>query len=157
MSELERLPETGLPTFESRDWDSHVAAWREVHDQLEERLWALGAIAASLTRSYGDKAIPAFASEVNYSARRVWELAATYKAWENRDRAHDLSFKHHTIAARAEDPDEAIEMALTSEKPMSAEDLRVAIKGQQEPRAVEVVATTRPCEACGGTGEVPLD
>ena len=139
-----------LPTFESSDWQAHVEAWTQVAEQVEERLWMLGAIAESLARHYGDRAIPEFAKDVNYSARRVWELAATYKHWKNRDRAQDLTHKHHTVAARHEDPEEAIEIALAGEPgkpgPLSANKLERVLKG--EPKNVEVV-TEFLCPECG--------
>ncbi len=144
-----------LPYFSGSSWDEHVNEWRTVSESLEDHLWYLGSIAASLTRKYGDRSIPEFAHAVNYSARRVWEMAATYKAWEQRDRAHDLSFKHHTIAARAEDPDAAIDKALTHEPgPMSTRELEQALRKEEEPANVEH-AETRICPACGS--EVPVD
>ncbi len=151
--------QNGLPVFAGESWHEHVEAWRRNADDLEERLWTLGAIASSLTNRYGDRAIPEFASEVAYSPRRIWELAATYKAWEQRDRAHDLSFKHHTIAARSEDPDRAMEKATFGDgrRPLSTRELAEVVKAEDEPGRVEEAGATRTCEACGGTGEVPVD
>lgn len=154
--------QNGLPVFGGESWESHVEAWKASSENLEERLWTLGAIAASLTNRYGDKAIPEFASEVMYSPRRVWELAATYKAWEMRDRAHDLSLKHHTIAARSEDPDAAIEKAIEGDgslprKPLSTRQLAELVKAEDEPEAAHKVEATMACPACGGSGEVPVE
>ena len=154
MSEPPDVTRGDLPAFET--WDDHVNEWITVSKSLEDHLWYLGSIAASITRKYGDKAIPEFAVAVNYSPRRIWELAATYKAWEYRDRAHDLSFKHHTIAARSEDPDGVIEQALSAERPMSTRELeRVVHEEGEPPDVVRVEAVT--CPRCGGRGEVPVE
>lgn len=157
MSEIEKAarPNT-LPTFSGshRSWDEHVNEWRTMAESLEDHLWYLGSIAASITTKYGDRAIPEFAQAVNYSPRRIYEMAATYRAWECRDRAHDLSFKHHTIAARSEDPERVIEAALSSPKPMSTRELERVVKAEDEPESVEKVKT-RICEACGS--EVPVE
>lgn len=149
MSEIVVM-QNGLPSFDAQTYPEHVEAWREVADQLEERLWALGAIAASLTKRYGEKVIPEFASDVNYSARRIWELAATYKAFENRDRAQDLSFKHHTIAARDEDPDKAIEVAIEGDgqRPYSTREFEEARGHRDTPKNTETV-TRIVCPDCG--------
>lgn len=155
MSSAEPLARpNNLPTFRGSSWDEHVNEWRMAAESLEDHLWYLGSIAASLTRKYGDRAIPEFAQAVNYSARRVWEMAATYKAWENRDRAQDLSFKHHTIAARSEDPERVIETALSAPKPMSTRELERVVKDEGEPENVER-AETKPCPTCNGDGRVP--
>lgn len=149
--------QNGLPAFSGGSFEDHVLAFERVRDEAEEKLWTLGAIAESLTRSYGDRAIPEFASAVNYSASRIYELAATYKAWSGLDRAEDLSFTHHAIAARSEDPESAISRALgDSELTRSTRKFAAAVKAEDEPEGVEEVKVTRVCEACGGSGEIPV-
>ena len=87
---------------------------------------------------------------MGYSARRIWELSATYQAWQNRDRAQDLSFKHHTIAARDESPEEAIEVAIRGDgtRPYSTRELEAALGHKDEPKNVETVELV-VCPHCG--------
>lgn len=150
---MSEIISTNLPVFTGESWDDHVNEWITASKKLEDHLWYLGSIASSITVRYGDRAIPEFAQCVDYSPRRIWELAATYKAWEKCDRAHDLSFKHHTIAAREENPEEAIEIALASPKRMSSREFESALKGREQ-QGAELVETV-DCPACQGSGRVP--
>jgi hypothetical protein len=156
MSEVAIL-QNGLPAFSGGSFEQHVEAFERIRDEAEDKLWTLGAIAESLTRSYGDKAIPDFAAAVNYSASRIYELAATYKAWSGRDRAEDLSFTHHAIAARSEDPEGAIVRALgDSELTRSTRKFAAVVKAEDEPEGV-VEVETRRCPTCEGEGRIPVD
>lgn len=148
MSETLPALSGGLPTFQGDTWEDHVSAWAQVEDEMQDRLWMLAAVAASVTTVYGDQSIGAFASEVGCSARRIYDYAATYKAWQSRARSQILSFKHHTIAARAEDPDQAIEEAEVEE--MSTRELDRKVSGK-EPEPMQ------RCPTCGGRGRIPLE
>ncbi len=86
MSEPPAITRSDLPTFGGESWNDHVNEWITVSKSLEDHLWYLGSIAASITRNYGDRAIPEFAAAVNYSARRIWELAATLLSFAAQDR-----------------------------------------------------------------------
>lgn len=159
MSEIAVAVEEGrpdaLPTFEAEDFESHVYAFRQVSEEIEERLWMLAAIAASVSSKYGERSIPDFAQKVGKSPRRIYELAYTYRAWYQRDRAQDLSFKHHTVAARRdpENPERPIERAI--QENLSANKLEETLIAEEEPQNVEVVHDTRVCPTCNGSGEVP--
>jgi hypothetical protein len=150
---------TGLPLFDNVAYEAHVEAFKHVHAGIEERLWALGAIVDSLERNYGRQAIPEFAGDVGYSPRRVWELGQTYRAWKERDRAQNLSFRHHTIAARQDDPDWAIEIALTTPTPhggpLSTREFEEELQQRKEEAYVvegAEVVTRRECPRCNGEG-----
>lgn len=67
---------------------------------------------------------------------------------EHRKRSQILSFKHHTIAARAEDPDQAIEEAEVEE--MSTRELDRKVSGK-EPEPMQ------RCPTCNGRGRVPVE
>jgi hypothetical protein len=148
---LEQAPNGSLPVFRGEGWESHVSSALVVREGLEEHLWALAAICASVDRKFGQKSIPRFASEIGYSARRVWELAATYTAWESRERSRNpaLSFQHHAIAARAEEPERAIEEA--EDEGLSTRQLAARVKKDEEEGRTKTVV----CSACGGRGRVP--
>ena len=135
-----------LPTFTAEDWESHVSTALALKESLENHLWHLAAVCASVEAKYGEESVPKFAGEVGYSARRVYDLAATYAAWQSRTRSQILSFKHHTIAARAEDPQEAIEQA--EDEQLSTRQLERRISGQPEQEMEK-------CQACNGRGRVP--
>ncbi|MCL6437233.1 MAG: hypothetical protein K6T51_01370 [Rubrobacteraceae bacterium] len=155
MGEIESRPKPdgALPVFRGESWEEHVSAWLEVEESMQNHLWALAAIAASVTTRYGEKAIPKFASEVGYSTRRIYELASTYRAWQYRERSQGLSFQHHAVAARAEDPEAAIERAEV--EGLSTRELAAEVRREKEEGA-EVVEMM-PCPTCGGTGEVPKE
>ncbi len=152
MTELERIPDSGLPVFESDDWNEHVEVWRSLDSRIQDDKWRMAAVAASLTATWGEKGevMARFAHEAGTSGRRVYEYAATWKAWASRERSQTLSFHHHTIAARSEDPEGAIEAAEVEE--LSTRQLERRIK-PEEPEATE----TMRCPRCGGTGEVPVE
>lgn len=136
-----------LPVFAGESWEDHVSAWAQVEGEMQDRLWMLAAVAASLTTVYGDQSVGAFASEVGCSARRVYDYAATHKAWQSRRRSQILSFGHHTIAARAEEPEVAIERAEI--EGLSTRELARDVSGK-EPEPME------RCPTCDGRGRVPV-
>lgn len=105
----------GLPIFHGKTYQDHVEAWKHVNESVECRLWALGAIAASLVKGYGDGEVKRFAFEVRLSRNRIYEIADTYRKFEKVERSTILSFHHHSIAAKASDPAEAIHKAEDNE------------------------------------------
>lgn len=156
-SDLARLPEgVDLPVFRAESWEEHVETWRALEEVAEDAKWKQAAIAASLTARWGEKGevLSRFASEVGCSARRVYEYAATWKAFASARRSEVLSFHHHTLAARAEDPQRAIEKAEV--EGLSTRELAEEIRREEEPGEVEVVQKMMVCPTCGGSGEVPL-
>ena len=139
-------PMGDLPTFTAEDWESHVSTALALKESLENHLWHLAAVCASVEAKYGEESVPKFAGEIGYSARRVYEMAATYVAWKDRERSQILSFHHHSVAARAEDPQEAIEQA--EDEHLSTRQLERRISGQPEQEMEK-------CQACNGRGRVP--
>lgn len=115
-----------LPTFDSSSFDEHVEVWRTVDESMQNHLWMLAAIAASLVKRYGEDSAGRFASEIGRSTRTVRRFAHTYHEWEKRSALTVLSFQHHTIAARDPEPEEVIAMAHDNE--WSTRELEVAVK-----------------------------
>ena len=134
MSELiqARLIESGeLPAFRGESYEEHVSTWLTVDESVQGHFWMLGAIAASLDKKYGEDIMGKFASDVRSSRTRIREYAATYKAWENNDRSAFLSFKHHTIAARSEDPPKVL--AIAEEQEFSTRELEEFVQTGELP------------------------
>jgi hypothetical protein len=140
------LPQDGFPTFKGQDWSEHVETARALIESLEGHRWALAAVCASVDVKYGEESFAQFASEIAWSTRSVYAYAQTYRAFESRNRSQILSFHHHTIAARAEDPEEAIEMAEVEE--LSTRELERRLQGRE---AEEM----EKCPTCDGRGRVP--
>lgn len=101
----------GLPIFHGKTYEDHLEAWIHVSESVECRKWALGAIAASLEKKHGDGAMKQLSKDTGTSKTRVYEYAKTYRAFQNSQRSERLSFHHHTVAAEADDPTEAITRA----------------------------------------------
>lgn len=139
-------PTGELPTFTAEDWESHVSTALALIETGENVLWHLAAVCASVATKYGDESIPKFAGEVGYSARRVYEMAATHQAWESRERSQILSFHHHSVAAKAKDPEAAIREA--EDGHLSTRQLGSRIEGKPE-------TETERCPTCNGRGRVP--
>lgn len=104
MSELALFVSEDLPVFQGESYEEHVSGWLAVDTSLQGHYWMLGAIAGSLDKRYGDDITGKFASDVRSSRSRIYQYAQTYKTWENYNRLESLSFHHHTMAARSEDP-----------------------------------------------------
>lgn len=110
MSEL-ALVQDELPVFRGQSYEEHVSTWLEVDRSVQGHYWMLGAVAASMVKRYGDDVAGKFASDVGASRDRIWRYARTYRAWENLQRSNFLSFQHHTIAAKSDNPQKALEVA----------------------------------------------
>lgn len=111
MGELVLFTEEDLPVFGGESYEDHVSGWLAVDTSLQGHYWALGSIAASLEKRYGEDVMGKFASDVRSSRTRIREYALTYRTWQNDERSSFLSFHHHTIAARFEDPQLALKVA----------------------------------------------
>ena len=133
MSELALVQAEEWPVFRGESYEEHVSTWLEVDRSVQGHYWMLGAVAASLKEKYGEDAFAKFASEVGSSRRRVYEYAETYEAYndEKCERSHILSFHHHTVAARSEDPAQALETAEREE--LSTRELEQLVKTGEVP------------------------
>ncbi len=161
------------PVFKGVEFDEHVESWRQVNDSLEGHLWMLGAIASSFTTNYGSDDVGRFAYEVACSKRYVWQLSKTYEAYndENCTRVQNLSFKHHTVAARSAEPQKALEQAhdngwstreledvVKAEKPKGSAKYKKNRKAEKPQEGDDVEETTETmvlCPCCEGHGVVP--
>ena len=121
----------GLPVFLGKSFEEHVDAFEGIDKSIDARQWALAAIAASMKTKYNEQTVINFAHRVRHSAAYIWELALTYRKFENSPRGEILSFTHHKIAAHSKDPQKAIKVA--EDKEMSTRELEKWIKQQQPP------------------------
>lgn len=123
--EMRALPEFRIQaTSDTEAWQEHVEAWRTHQESLWAHYWMLGAIAASLTRRYGENDVRRFAHEVQCSTALVYERAATHRAWQELEPDPTLSYSHHIEAAKFPDPQAALERAR----------MRTTAPGRCEPR-----------------------
>jgi hypothetical protein len=142
MSEIQLANTEQLPTFKGEAYEDHVSTWLEVDRSVQGHYWMLGAIAASLVKKHGDDVMGKFGSDVGRSARTIRFYASTYRAWETGTRVPILTFRHHAIAARAEDPQKAIEAA--ADKELSTRELETFVKtgelpdGKQNEEVIDV-------------------
>lgn len=154
------LLERRIPSLEAAEWETLVSAWLEIHESVQAHLWALSKLAAQVEARYGEDSFGAFAGEVGYSARRVYEFAYTYKNWLDKRPSQILSFSHHTIAARSKDPQAAIVQAETnrySTRQLSEEiAANPALKRDKPRREVRygLDEEVQECPTCHGRGRV---
>ncbi len=120
-----------LPYFRGQSYEEHVSTWVEVDRSVQGHYWMLGAIAASLVKKHGEDVMGKFGSDVGSSRRRIQEYAQTYANWEKRERSRILSFHHHTLASRADEPERVIEIA--EDEQLSTRELRAFVKTGELP------------------------
>lgn len=107
----ERPAHNDLPVFVGESYEDHISAWIQAAQEINERHWMLGAIAASLEKKYSEGIIRKFAGEVVVTATTIYDHAKVYRTFENSDRSEILSWTHHKIAAYASDPVEFLREA----------------------------------------------
>lgn len=93
-----------LPVFVGETYEDHISAWIQASQEISERHWMLGAIAASLEAKYGEGVIRKFAGEVIIPAKTIYDYAHVYNTFKNSDMSEILTWTHHRIAAGAKDP-----------------------------------------------------
>ena len=121
-----------LPVFVGSSWNDHIRAWKAVTKEIEDRQWQLGAIADSVTRTYGEQSIEKFALEVRCKPSTVWQYAQVYQRFKNSERSENLSWSHHLIASYSDNPESALTEA--ENKKLSVGGLRLIVQEGSEPR-----------------------
>lgn len=138
MSEL-AINSEQLPVFTATEYEDHVNSWLDVDRDMQDCYWKLAAVAASLVSKYGEDVMGKFGSDVGSSKRRIQEYARTYREWEKRERSRILSFHHHTLAIKADDPQKAIEAA--EDEQLSTRELEAFVKTGELPNREEIAET----------------
>lgn len=97
----------------------HIAAFRNVTEELDEHYWAQAAVAASLSKKYGNGEygrgeMEKLGAAVELSTSYLFKIARTYSTFssQNYPRVHNLYFKHHVIACGYKDPNKALSVAV---------------------------------------------
>lgn len=120
--------------MQSVSWEEDVQQFVTFVEGEEHSRWAQADHALAMTRRWGRQTATRLASEVGRSASYIRQLVATAKAFADpADRAQDLSFSHHRIAAMTEDPLAWIDQAAAHQ--WSVEELRQAIRDAKDPVA----------------------
>lgn len=129
----------GLPVVEAETTADHIAAFRNVTEELDDHYWAQAAVAASLSKKYGNGEygkgeMNKLADAVELTANYLFRMARTYRTFtESFPRERKLYFKHHVIAAGHARPDEALSVAV--ERGMSCGALEAWVSEQSLRRA----------------------
>ena len=131
MSANPQAMELSPPIFQGRSVDDHVEAWRAVESGIENDMWRLASIAASITNEakYGARDVANFAAKVGRTASRVYRIAAAYRTFGKCSQLHNLSFEHHVIAVGAPEPVKAIQVA--AEKQLDQQSFKMWISIQK--------------------------
>ncbi len=159
MTELERVSDAEVvedhPSWEELVSEFVEGSRFELHGQLRQ-----ARAAAAVCRHYGRSSMTKFAGEVGkspgwcYDLARVWFVYGhIFEAADGQlsNRLETLGISHLVKSLAAPDPVALAEKA--HDEGMTSRQVEDEARG--EPENVEVVST-RPCEACGGTGEVPV-
>jgi hypothetical protein len=97
-----------------------------------DNLWNQAAWARAMAAYYGKKTASLLATATGLSSGYVRQLIATANAFPDpSDRAQDLSFSHHRVAAMTEEPMDWIAQATS--QGWSVQDLKDAIQDAKDP------------------------
>jgi pyruvoyl-dependent arginine decarboxylase (PvlArgDC) len=110
----------GLVECRADTIQDHIAAFRNVTEELDDHYWAQAAVAASASKKYGNseygkKKMEQLAEAVELSPNYLYRMARTYRTFtENFPRERKLYFKHHVIACGYANPSKALSAAVAS-------------------------------------------
>jgi len=120
-------------------YEQDLAVFIAFDEQEEAALWDKAAWARAMTARYGRETARMLARDTGHSAYYVRCLIATAHAFPDpADRAADLSFSHHRVAAFTDDPAAWIDRAAAEQ--WSVADLREAIRAARDPVAADAAA-----------------
>lgn len=129
-----------LPVFIGESYEDHVAAWRQTAQELGERQWMLGAIAASVETKYGDGRMRKFVDDVKVPKSTLYEYAQVYKLAQKSERSEFLTWTHYKIAAYASDPDRLLREA--EDEQLSTREMQQRANQQKHLTAVSQISQT---------------
>jgi len=137
-----------------RSYDEVLQEFIEYRMAGDATAWAQAELAYYACNVMGCKARK-FAADVGYSERYISDLRKTYSAFPGPEiRISELSFCHHSIAARTNDPHYWIAQA--ADRHLSTREMKKAVKGHTTPdelrRAEAVWAAVERTLALRGPG-----
>lgn len=133
------LVKNELPRFIGESYEDHVSAWIQAVQEVNERQWMLGAIAASMETGYGKGDMRRFAGDVGSELRTVYFCAQVYRLRQKCPRGHNLNWTHYKIAASSDNPEELLRQA--EEEGLSTREMEQRAR-QQKRIAVSQINTT---------------
>lgn len=115
-------------------YEEDLAAFTALLEQEVDALWAQAGHLRGMVSRWGRGTAQAVAGDTGLSAGYVRQLIGTANAFPDpAQRAQDLSFSHHRVAAFTDDPAGWIDQAVAHA--WSVEDLRAAIRDARDPVA----------------------
>jgi hypothetical protein len=123
-----------LPDQVTGVYEQDLAVFITLMEAEADSQWAQATWAYAMTGRYGRRTAALLAGDTGLSAGYVRQLVATARAFPTpADRAADLSFSHHRVAAMTTDPAQWITAAAAHQ--WSVDDLRLAIRAARDPVA----------------------
>ena len=120
-------------------WADDVQRFASLMEHESASLWAQAEQARLMRVRYGRETARLLASEVGLTKGYIRQLIGTANVFPDpAQRAQDLSFSHHRIAAFTENPERWLSEAVS--EGWSVDDLREAVKSAKDPVAAEVAA-----------------
>lgn len=135
----EGVCDMGQPAQPTGVYEQDLAVFIAFDEAEEAALWDKAAWVRAMTARYGRETARLLARDTGHSAYYVRCLIATAEAFPDpADRAADLSFSHHRIAAFTDDPAAWIDRAAAEQ--WNVADLREAIRAARDPVAADAAA-----------------
>ena len=132
-------------------WDEAITVGQQLRKLKELSQWAIGDLANRVAREYGKNSIGKFAYGIGLEKKTVWEYMRVARKYEKSMRIDILSFRHHQVALRSEEPKEWLRQA--NDKNWSSNQLYKAIKEQVTELPNHHHSHSwedyRKCEVCG--------
>lgn len=112
-------------------YEEDLAVLINLMEHEHDALWLQSEHAVRMVERYGRKTASMIATDVGRTASYIRQMIATAKAFPKpEDRADDLSFSHHRIAAMTENPAAWIDKA--AQNSWSQRELKQAIKDTKD-------------------------
>lgn len=134
--------EDGTVAVEAETLQDHIAAFRNVTEDMDDHFWAQAAVAASASKKYGHseygkKKMDELAEAVELSANYLYRMARTYRTFtENFPREKNVIFAKHMIACGYANPSKALEYV--RDHPMSCRDFEQWVSDQNRKKGKRV-------------------
>jgi hypothetical protein len=133
------------------DWEEAVTIGQQLRHVKELSQFAIGDLANRVSREYGETSIGKFAYAIGLEKKTIWEYMRVARQFEKSARIEYLSFKHHQIALRTDNPQAVLKEA--NDKNWSTIDLYKAVKERLNPHPPEEHqhqwVSYRKCSVCG--------
>jgi hypothetical protein len=133
------------------DWEEAITIGQQLRHVKELSQFAIGDLANRVGREYGEDSIGKFAYAIGLEKKTVWEYMRVARQFEKSNRIDYLSFRHHQIALRTNNPQATLKEA--NDKNWTTIDLYKAVKERLNPHPPDVHqhewVVFRKCAICG--------